>query len=166
MALEHPLELLHVVRVHRGIPAAAQRAWLHGYDRALRDRLAAVGNHFPRIDLDLLAESAARRTGAVRRIEREQARRELLEREPAIDAGKRLAERQLPLGLPGACRSRVRSRFRWRAATSFRPNRRAACEPRACGRAGRRRPRSCACASCRGRSSRRVLWSRRRRVRA
>ena len=91
---QHAFDLLQIVRVHRREAAAADRLRPR-HDRAVGDRLRAIGNHFPRIDLDLHAETAARRARAVRRVEREQPRLELLEREAAVRARERFAERQL-----------------------------------------------------------------------
>ena len=90
---QHAFELLHVIRIHRRIPSAAQVA-APRHDRALGDGLAAIGNHFPRIDLDLLAETAARRARSVGGVKGKEPRRKLLEREPAIDAGEGFAERE------------------------------------------------------------------------
>ena len=91
---QHAFELLHVIRIHRRIPAAAHVA-APRHDRALGNRLAAIGNHFPRIDFDFLTQTAAGRARPVGRVKRKQPRRQLFEREPAIDAGERFAERQL-----------------------------------------------------------------------
>ena len=99
-AAQHALELLHVVRVHRRVTPAAQRPAPRN-DRALGDGLAAIGDHLPRVDLDLLAEAGARRTRPVGRVERKEARRQLFERESAVDAGEGLAIGQLARRLPG-----------------------------------------------------------------
>ena len=88
------LDLLHVVRVHRRILAAAERLRPRD-DRAAFDRFRPVRHHLPRVDLDLHAETRTVRTRAVRRVEREESRRELLEREPAIHARERFREREL-----------------------------------------------------------------------
>ena len=90
IAPQHALELLHVIWVHRRVAPATERAAPRN-DRAFRDRLAVIRNHFPRIDLDLFAKSGADGARTVRRVEREEPRRQLLEREPAVDARKRLA---------------------------------------------------------------------------
>ncbi len=87
------LDLLHVVWIHRGILAAPERL-APGHDRAVLDRLAAIGNHLPRIDLDLDAETGTVGTSAVRRVERKEPGRQFFKREAAIDAGQRLRERQ------------------------------------------------------------------------
>ena len=96
VAAQHFLELLHVVRIH-GREAAASQTLAPRNDRAVLDGLAPVGNHEPRIDLDLLAQTAARRARAVRRVERKQSRRQFLERESAIYAGEGLAKGELAI---------------------------------------------------------------------
>src|SRR5579884_2645278 len=91
---QQPFDLLHVVRVGRRITAAAE-VLRPRHDRAVGDRFRAVRDHLPRIDLDLHAEAAARRARAERRVEREQPRLEVLERDAARRARERLAERRL-----------------------------------------------------------------------
>ncbi len=56
-------------------------------DRALAQRLGLVGDHQIRVDLLLGAEPAARRAGAVRRVERKQPRLDLGNREAGNRAG-------------------------------------------------------------------------------
>jgi hypothetical protein len=95
---QHAFDLLQIVRVHRRESAAPDRLRPR-HDRAVGDRLRAIRNHFPGVDLDLRPEPAAGRTRAEGRVEREQPRLEFLEREPAVRACEGFAERQLLLRL-------------------------------------------------------------------
>ena len=78
---EHPVEVL--------APEPGPRR-----DRALGDAEVVVGDDQLRIDLEAGAEPVAALAGAVRRVEREVARRELLERQAAVRAGQMLRERE------------------------------------------------------------------------
>ncbi len=94
MTSQHALELLQVVRVHRRVLAGPQRP-APRRDRALGNRFRAVGDDFPRIDFGLDAQAGAGRARAVRRVEREETRRQLFKGNAAVDASEGLAERQL-----------------------------------------------------------------------
>ena len=86
-AVEHALEVL-------AAEARPRR------DRAVVDREVVVGDEQLGIDLELGAEPVARLARAVGRVEREVARRELLERQPAVHAREVLGEHErLGLGL-------------------------------------------------------------------
>ena len=61
-----------------------------GHERALRDREARVGHDQVGVDLALRAEAGAPRAGAVRRVEREDARRQLGQRDAVVGAGELL----------------------------------------------------------------------------
>ncbi len=100
-------------------------------------------------------------TGAVRRVEREVARGHLVEREAAVGAGERLREVLELLGPVVGLRPRS-TRCPRRARARSRSNRRRAGGCRAWRRAGRRRPRSCACRSSGAGSARRARGPRRR----
>ena len=63
-------------------------------DRAVVDREVVVGDEQLGIDLELRAETVAGLARAVRRVEREVARRELLERQPAVHAREVLGEHE------------------------------------------------------------------------
>ena len=81
-----------VIEVGRAAPGA---------DGALAKRPVLVGDHQVGIDLELAAQPGARRTGAVRVIERKIPRRELFHREAVVGAGEVLTEEQFlafPLG--------------------------------------------------------------------
>ena len=64
-------------------------------ERALRDRERRIGHEQIRVDLLLRAEPGAPRARAVRRVEREDPRLELGERDAVLGAGEPLGERQL-----------------------------------------------------------------------
>ena len=63
-------------------------------DRAVVDREIVVGHEQLGVDLELRAEAVAGLARAVRRVEREVARRELLERQPAVHAREVLGEHE------------------------------------------------------------------------
>ena len=74
------------------VEAAVRDAPRH--ERALRDRERRVGHEQVGIDLELRAEAGAARAGAVRRVEREDARLELGQRDAVLGAGEVLGEEQ------------------------------------------------------------------------
>ena len=79
--VEHPREVLGVGGAPRG-------------DGAVVERQVGVGDDQLGVDLERRAEAVARRAGAVRRVEREVARRRLLEAAPVDRAHEVLAERE------------------------------------------------------------------------
>ena len=134
-------------------------------DRALVAREVGVGNDELGVDLEPGAEPVAGLAGAVRRVEREVPRSELVEREAAEGARERLRE-VLDLLVPRRGSGRRSRRCPRRARAPSRSSRRPDGGCRAWRRAGRRRPRSCACRSWGAGSARTGPGPRRRSGRA
>ena len=182
---EHRLGDLHPPAISVGI-------LFHGHQRAGLDALRPVRDHEVRVDDQLRAQARARGARAVRRVERERARLELVDRRPVERAAVALAEAPLLERRPArrrvapARRARRprrgagRSRPSRRAATCPGPGRPASCPGRSAGRArrvpspraprrgarrsGRRRPRSCGACTCRASAPRTGRTARRPRA--
>ena len=127
------------------------------HERALRDREARIGHDQVGIDLALGAEPGAARAGAVGRVEREDARRELRQRDAVVGAGELLGVRHRRAVDDRRPRPAPRP-----AAGPSRPSRSGACAARASSPAGRPPPRSSAAPACRGRSAPRAAAAARR----
>ena len=80
------------------------------HERALADGERRVGHDEVGIDLQLRAEARAARAGAVRRVEREDARLELRQRDAVLGAREVLAEEHLLFGVEDVDRPRGRRR--------------------------------------------------------
>ena len=87
-----PLGDRFVIHIGKDVARAASPA--RRADRAFVDRQRFVRHDQRRVDLHLLAEAETRRTRAERVVERERARRKLLERDAAVRAGVVLREQE------------------------------------------------------------------------
>ena len=92
----------------------ARAARRPGDERALGDRERRIGDEQVGVDLLLRTEARAARAGAVRRVEREDARLELRQADAVLGAGELLGERQL-LARPGRRSRRARPQGRSRS---------------------------------------------------
>ena len=133
----------------------------HGAIAPSFDRQVGVRDDELGVDLEAGPEAVAGRARAVRRVEREVARRQLVERQAAVRARELLRE-VLDLLVPRRVVRPRSPRCPRRARAPSRSSRRPDGGCRASRRAGRRRPRSCACRSSGDGSARRGRGPRRR----